>query len=97
MDDRVSEDSPAFSTVEQVIAYAAARGNALEKPARELFPIIDTLLSKLGQLAGSRFAQLSGAGPTCFALFDTKRAAESATAELENRHPDWWIRSTRLA
>jgi len=95
--DRVSEDSPEFSTVEQVIAYAAARGNALEKPARELFPIIDTLLSKLGQLTGSRFVQLSGAGPTCFALFDTKRAAESATAELENRHPDWWIRSTRLA
>ena len=35
--DRVSEDSPEFSTVEQVIAYAAARGNALEKPARNCF------------------------------------------------------------
>jgi 4-diphosphocytidyl-2-C-methyl-D-erythritol kinase len=92
-----SEKSPEFSTVNQVIAYAAARGNALEKPARELFPIIDTLLSELDQLAGSRFAQLSGAGPTCFALFDTKRAADNAAAELENRRPDWWIRSTRLA
>ena len=51
--DRASENSPEFSTVEQVIAYAAARGNALEEPARELFPIIDTLLSELGQLAGS--------------------------------------------
>jgi 4-diphosphocytidyl-2-C-methyl-D-erythritol kinase len=95
--DRASENSPEFSTVEQVIAYAAARGNALEEPARELFPIIDTLRSELGQLAGSCFAQLSGAGPTCFALFDTKYSAEDAAAELENRHPDWWIRSTRLA
>lgn len=94
---KVSENSPEFSTVEQVIAYAAARGNALEKPARQLFPIIGTLLSELGQLAGSRFAQLSGAGPTCFALFDTKHTAEKAAAELESRHPDWWIRSTRLA
>ena len=62
-----------------------------------LFPIIDTLLSELGQLAGSRLAQLSGAGPTCFALFETERAAGSAAAALEGRHPDWWIRSTRLA
>jgi 4-diphosphocytidyl-2-C-methyl-D-erythritol kinase len=95
--DRVSEKSPEFSTVGDVIAYTTARGNALEKPARELFPIVDTLLSELRQLASSRFAQLSGAGPTCFALFDTKDAAENAAAELESRRPDWWIRSTRLA
>lgn len=94
--DRCSESSPEFSTVDDVISYAAARGNALEAPARELFPIIDTLLSELGQLAGSRLARLSGAGPTCFALFDREQAAASAATELGSRHPDWWIRSTRL-
>jgi 4-diphosphocytidyl-2-C-methyl-D-erythritol kinase len=95
--DSCRERSPEFSTVADVISYAAARGNALEAPARELFPIIDTLLSELGQLAGSRLAQLSGAGPTCFALFETEQAAASAATELGTRHPDWWIRSTRLA
>ena len=94
--DRCSERSPEFSNVGDVIAYAAARGSALEAPARTLFPIINTLLSDLDQLAGSRLAQLSGAGPTCFALFETDRAAASATAALESRHPDWWIRPTRL-
>ena len=73
--DSYSESSPEFSNVGDVIAYAAARGNALEAPARTLFPIINTLLSELDQLAGSRLAQLSGAGPTCFALFETERAA----------------------
>ena len=94
--DRCSERSPEFSNVGDVIAYAAARGSALEAPARTLFPIINTLLSDLDQLAGSRLAQLSGAGPTCFALFETDRAAASAAAALESRHPDWWIRPTRL-
>ena len=94
--DSYSESSPDFSNVGDVIAYAAARGNALEAPARTLFPIINTLLSELDQLAGSRLAQLSGAGPTCFALFETERAAGNAAAALESRHPDWWIRPTRL-
>lgn len=91
------EAPPVFSGVSDVIAYAASRGNALEAPARKLFPMIGMLLTELGGLRNSRLAQLSGAGPTCFALFETEDAAASGAAELQSRNPSWWIRSTRLA
>jgi 4-diphosphocytidyl-2-C-methyl-D-erythritol kinase len=91
------QELPELADTAAVIAYAAARGNALEKPARALFPMLDAVLMELAQLPGSRLSQLSGAGPTCFALFETAEAAKDAAASLGERHPDWWIRSTGLA
>ncbi len=85
-----------FTEASDVIAYAQARGNALEAPARRLFPAIDEVLVELARLDGCRLAQLSGAGPTCFALFEPNAAAEAGERELVSRNPDWWIRSTRL-
>jgi 4-diphosphocytidyl-2-C-methyl-D-erythritol kinase len=94
--DAVKDATPTFFCTSDVIRYAQARGNALEAPARKLFPAIDEVLGELARLADCRRAQLSGAGPTCFALFETKDAAEAGERRLVNRNPDWWIRSTRL-
>lgn len=91
------EPAPRFSSAQEIIAYVKARDNDLEKPARQLFPVIDAILSELNNLDGSRLARLSGAGPTCFALFDAKQAADAAASALTERQPGWWIRSTRLA
>ncbi len=88
--------APIFSSVDDVISYSQARGNALEAPARRLFPAIDDVLAELARLDGCRLAQLSGAGPTCFALFESEAATEAGERELVSRNPDWWIRSTRL-
>ena len=90
------ELAPRFSSVHDVIAYAKARGNDLEAPARTLLPIINTVLSDLRQIEGSLLVQLSGAGPTCFALFGSRREAEAGASALRQRQPDWWIRPTRL-
>ncbi|MFA5956903.1 4-(cytidine 5'-diphospho)-2-C-methyl-D-erythritol kinase [Hyphomicrobium sp.] len=95
-DDRATENPPAFSSVGDVIRYAALRGNALEAPARRLFPEIITVLSQLAKLPRSRVAQLSGAGPTCFALFETEHAATTGARMLRARHPGWWIAMSRL-
>lgn len=95
-DDLVTENPPAFSSVGDVIRYAALRGNALEAPARRLFPEIITVLSQLAKLPRSRVAQLSGAGPTCFALFETEHAATTGARMLKARHPGWWIAMSRL-
>jgi 4-diphosphocytidyl-2-C-methyl-D-erythritol kinase len=92
-----SEPLPEFSSVDDVVAYAEARSNDLQASALALFPVIETMLTELGRLPGSRIARLSGAGPTCFALFDAEQAATRAASELASRHPDWWIRATRLA
>jgi 4-diphosphocytidyl-2-C-methyl-D-erythritol kinase len=95
--DAPTEQLPKFSSASDVFAYAAARENALETPARKLFPVLDTLLAELGRLADCRLARLSGAGPTCFALFGSEGAAANGAAKLNSRNPNWWIRSTRLA
>jgi 4-diphosphocytidyl-2-C-methyl-D-erythritol kinase len=91
-----SEPVPQFSNVNDVIAYAKARGNDLQKPALGLLPVIDKVLAELRQTEGALLAQLSGAGPTCFALFATKLQAEAGASALRQRQPDWWIRPTRL-
>jgi 4-diphosphocytidyl-2-C-methyl-D-erythritol kinase len=91
-----NEPTPCFSSVPDVVAYAKARGNDLESPARALLPIIGTVLSELQQLEGNLLAQLSGAGPTCFALFKSKREAEAGASALRQRQPTWWVRPTRL-
>ena len=91
-----SRPVPRFSNVDDVVAYATARGNDLQKPALGLLPVIDTVLAGLRQTEGALLAQLSGAGPTCFALFATRREAEAAASALEQRQPGWWIRPTRL-
>lgn len=91
-----SEPLPRFSDADDVVAYATARGNDLQKPALTLFPVIETVLAELRRLDNSLLAQLSGAGPTCFALFKTKSEAEVAELALGQRQPGWWIRPTRL-
>jgi 4-diphosphocytidyl-2-C-methyl-D-erythritol kinase len=96
-DDPPGESPPVFTSVRDVIRYAALRGNTLEAPARKLFPEINVVITDLAKLPRSRVAQLSGAGPTCFALFETDHAANTGARILKSRHPDWWIAKSRLA
>lgn len=95
-DDLRPENPPVFSGIGDVIRYAALRGNSLEAPARKLFPEIITVLSELAKLPRSRVAQLSGAGPTCFALFETEHAARTGARMLKSRQPKWWVSASRL-
>jgi 4-diphosphocytidyl-2-C-methyl-D-erythritol kinase len=79
-----------------VIAYAASRGNALARPSGEIFASVREVLGALAALPHARLAQLSGAGPTCFALFESREAAASGAADLARLKPEWWIKATRL-
>ncbi len=94
--DAKAEKPPLLSSFGEVIRYAATRGNALEAPARQLFPQIGVMLSELAKLPRCRLAQLSGAGPTCFALFDTQQAATNGVRVLKAIQPGWWVAATRL-
>lgn len=91
-----AEPAPRLSDVDGVVAYAKARGNDLQAPAQKLFPEIETVLAELHRTEGALLAQLSGAGPTCFALFATKQEAVAGASALQQRQPNWWIRPTRL-
>jgi 4-diphosphocytidyl-2-C-methyl-D-erythritol kinase len=83
-------------TARDVIDLLAREGNDLEAPAISLYPVIAQALAALRALPLCRLARMSGSGATCFALFDTRRAAAAAARALRQAQPQWWIRPTVL-
>src|SRR5262245_7114010 len=79
-----------------LMAFLAAQQNDLEEPAISRVPAIADVLAALRALPGCRLARMSGSGPTCFALFDSARAAEAAARTLRDAHPQWWVRASLL-
>lgn len=67
--------------------------NDLEAAAIGLVPQIETVLIWLGAQKGAKFVRMSGSGATCFALFETEEARDSA-AEAVPR--EWWRLPTFL-
>jgi 4-diphosphocytidyl-2-C-methyl-D-erythritol kinase len=80
-----------------LLAALADDRNDLEAPAIKLAPVIADVLGELRRTSGCRLARMSGSGATCFALFDTRRAATAGAQALRVRHPAWWVRPTALA
>jgi 4-diphosphocytidyl-2-C-methyl-D-erythritol kinase len=79
-----------------LLGYLTVQRNDLEPAAIALQPVIADTLAALRGLSGCRLARMSGAGATCFGLFDTLRAATAAAAALRHAKPSWWVRATML-
>ena len=67
--------------------------NDLEPAARRLCPEIDTLSESLAA-TGASLVRMSGSGATCFALYRSESAAETAAAALSRQHPHWFFTAT---
>ena len=67
--------------------------NDLEQPAIALVPQIEAVLAWLGTRPGATFARMSGSGATCFALFDSEEARDSAADAVPR---EWWRLATYL-
>jgi 4-diphosphocytidyl-2-C-methyl-D-erythritol kinase len=67
--------------------------NGLEAAAIGLVPQIETVLAWLTAQPGVQIVRMSGSGATCFALFESEQARDSA-AELVPR--EWWHLATFL-
>ena len=88
---------PRFAGVADLAAYASARGNDLETPARRLLPVIGDVLAVLGAAPGALLSRLSGSGPTCFALFTSDTEARTAAEAIARDRPHWWVRAVSLS
>lgn len=77
-------------------AALAQHRNDLEAPATALQPVVAEVLAALRAASGCTLARMSGSGATCFAVFESMRAARKATRELHARQPGWWVRATAL-
>ena len=89
-------ESHARLKMKELIDAVANGRNDLEAPAVTIAPVIAQVLADLGSLKGCRLARMSGSGATCYGLFGTAPAAAAAARALRAKHPDWWIRATKL-
>jgi 4-diphosphocytidyl-2-C-methyl-D-erythritol kinase len=84
-----------FPSDRDALIEALALGvNDLESAAVSLHPVIAQALAALCAATGCRLARMSGSGATCFALFDSARAATAAARRLRAAQPTWWVRET---
>ena len=79
-----------------LVAYLLSQDNDLVAPARTVVPEIAAVEAALAQQDGALLVRLSGAGPTCFAVFDSPERAIAAQARLASSHPRWWIATATL-
>lgn len=77
-----------------LIAYLTSQPNDLGAAAIALQPIIADVIAALARQRGCLLARMSGSGATCFGLFDTNAAAQSAARALASAQPTWWIAPT---
>jgi 4-diphosphocytidyl-2-C-methyl-D-erythritol kinase len=89
--DGVSTARPAIPDRNELMALIQRVGNDLEAPATAVVPQIQDVLAALETCPGVEIASLSGAGPTCFAIFPDKALATAAAALLIEAQPSWWI------
>jgi len=83
------------ATVAELAALLEPSGNDLTEAATRLAPVIDDVLASIRSAPGCRLARMSGAGATCFGLFDNEAAAAAALPSV--RHSDWWAVATAFA
>ncbi len=90
-----AERPPNFDTEDSLLDYLRCQRNDLEPAAKELAPIIGSVLEDL-KAAGASLVRMSGSGATCFGLFGEEGHARAAVPAIQARHPDWWAVATHL-
>lgn len=81
---------PAWPDIATLAAWARDQRNDLEKPAREVAPVIGEVIDQLKALPGALMARMSGSGATCFALFADEATARAALPLIARSNPAWW-------
>jgi 4-diphosphocytidyl-2-C-methyl-D-erythritol kinase len=83
------------STAHEFALWLDHTTNDLTAPATALAPVITQVEAAITATEGCLLARMSGSGATCFGLYGSQAAADSAAASLAKSHPDWWARAAR--
>jgi 4-diphosphocytidyl-2-C-methyl-D-erythritol kinase len=90
-----------------LVAFMSERGNSLQQATLTVVPAVAEVLtvlrgegqgalSKAPRLVDPLLVAMSGAGPTCFALFASGEDATAAAQHMRSRHPMWWVAATQI-
>lgn len=88
---------PKLNSSAELVEFLKAQRNDMQQAAIEICPEIDEVLSALNNCKDIMFAQMSGSGATCFAIFEAQDQAENATVQLAKLHPEWWVQACLFA
>jgi 4-diphosphocytidyl-2-C-methyl-D-erythritol kinase len=70
--------------------------NDLTAPAVALVPEIAEVIGSLNFQPEIICSRMSGSGATCFGLFESLSAAQTAAESITQKHPAWWVVATTL-
>jgi len=86
---------PGVLTREALISHIDG-GNDLVRAASKIMPASWDVLGALRSTPSCRVAAMSGAGPTCLAVYDDARTSTAAAEMIAARHPGWWVSTARI-
>lgn len=66
-------------------------GNDLTEAAQAVVPAIDAVLACIRGVPGVAYAGVSGGGPTCFGVLESRAGAEAAANAIQAMEPGWWV------
>jgi 4-diphosphocytidyl-2-C-methyl-D-erythritol kinase len=89
-------DPPLSTDLDAFVTGLAAFRNDLQAAAIGLCSEIERALKIIREQPGCLLARMSGSGPTCFGIFETDTAAESAAAAISDAKRKYWARATTL-
>jgi len=87
---------PRVSNRDALLALMRAEGNDLAHAAAAVVPETDSVLAALRAIGQAEHVAVSGAGPTCFAVFPEASAAVAVRAKIAADHPEWWVAAASL-
>jgi 4-diphosphocytidyl-2-C-methyl-D-erythritol kinase len=70
--------------------------NDLTAPAVALVPEIAEVIGSLNVQPEIICSRMSGSGATCFGVFESLGAAQTAAEAIAEKHPAWWVVATTL-
>ncbi len=89
-------DPPTGATVAEFAAGLKTYRNDLEAPAARICSEIPKVLAALEGERGCLLARMSGSGATCFGVFETEQAAQTAAESISARRKKYWVTATTL-
>jgi 4-diphosphocytidyl-2-C-methyl-D-erythritol kinase len=86
-----------FADAQILAEFLSECRNDFTSVAIEYQPIIAELIQLLAQQDKCLYTNMSGSGSTCFGLFAESEQAISAARQLQNNHPEWWVKWSRVS
>lgn len=91
-----ASETASAETVKDALEAIAAGRNDLQPHAVTAAGVVGEVLKALEELPAARLVRMTGSGSTCFALFDSKDAADEAGYQIAAGHADWLIQPVML-